>query len=62
MREDFEEALSARKYITDAKNKLQADYEELKKTAEADAAGTLERRKEGVVMRREGDEEIRSEN
>ena len=52
MREDFEEALSARKYITDAKNKLQADYEELKKTAEADAAGTLERRKEGVVIRR----------
>ena len=37
-----EEALSVRKYITDAKNKLQA--EELKKTAKADAVGTLERR------------------
>ena len=28
-----EEALSVRKYFTDANNKLQADYEELKKTA-----------------------------
>ena len=39
-----EEALSVRKYITDAKNKLQADYEELKRTTKADAAGMLERR------------------
>ena len=41
VREDFEEALSARKVIGDAKTKLQTDYEELKKTAEADAAGML---------------------
>jgi predicted nuclease with TOPRIM domain len=39
LREDFEEALSARKVIGDAKTKLQAEYEELKKTAENDAAG-----------------------
>jgi hypothetical protein len=41
VREDFEEALSARKTIGDQKTKLQAEYEELKKTAEADAGGNL---------------------
>lgn len=39
LREDFEEALSARKVLSDQKAKLQSDYEELKKSAEADAAG-----------------------
>ena len=44
VRDDFKEALSACKVIGDTKSKLQTDYEELKKTAEADAAGMLEER------------------
>jgi hypothetical protein len=39
VREDFEEALSARKVVTDGKVKLQTDYEDLKKTSEADSSG-----------------------
>ena len=53
VREDFEEALSARKVIGDAKTKLQTDYEELKKTAEADAAGMLEERERRSRKERE---------
>ena len=58
VREDFKEALSARKDIGDTKTKLQTDYEELKKTAEANTAGMLEER-EGD--KRRGREDSRKE-
>jgi hypothetical protein len=41
LREDFEEALSARTHFSDTKAKLQADYEELKKTADTHVVGVF---------------------